>query len=356
MILTGNGGPDTLNGGSDNDTLSGLGGDDILTGFGGDDTLDGGSGADLLFGGSGLNLYRPGEGADTLRGTLSELTGDSIQGFGLGDHIHIEDVLVALAKIRVVGSGAESRLVFSDGDTDISSMNLDAVPSGGAFMVARSGFDPVFSYESFLPNLTEGHAVAAASINGVVNQDYLSGDTSASFTVNIESSRSAYDNSLGIYEIDNSGAISGVRIIAANVKTATGPITVNGIDQGHDLGFFIVQDGAHVLALSVLNSNALSFTRQGDDLLLTNNGSRVAGTTFFSHDPTANIDDQHHVLSGVASDGSGALRLGFEDMMRVTSGNALLDLLLFGGVCDNDFQDVVLKVTAGAAPSFPIPS
>ena len=64
------------------------------------------------------------------------------------------------------------------------------------------------------------------------------------------------------------------------------------------------------------------------------NGKALPGVnTFLSHDASRNPDGAQHVLSGVAPDGSGALQLGFEDMLR-------------GGESDDDFQDVVVTVTA----------
>ena len=66
--------------------------------------------------------------------------------------------------------------------------------------------------------------MSASAINGITNQAYLSGDTSTSFTVSVEAlSGAKFANSLGVYEIDSvTGAISDVRIIAANVKNASG--------------------------------------------------------------------------------------------------------------------------------------
>jgi len=48
-------------------------------------------------------------------------------------------------------------------------------------------------------------------------------------------------------------------------------------------------------------------------------------TTLISHDAASNVDAQAHVLSGVAADGSGAIRLGLENLSRT------------GRTSDNDF-------------------
>lgn len=328
-------GPDQIQGSTGGDTLTGLDGDDLLSGFEGADTLDGGAGNDTFRGGEGNDLYILGDGADEVRGSLDDLFDDSIRGFAAGDHIRIDDIVIPHDDVRLEGTGAATRLVFYDGSSAIGSINLGAGLTGGAFMVAQSGSDTVITYEAFLPTLSEESSVSPAAINGIANQAYLNGDTASSFVVEIDTSaRSSFANSLGVYEVDEIGAISGVRIISANVQTASEPITVDGIDRGHDLGFFIIQNGANILGADALNSVTLSFVRQGDDLLLANNGALVPAVTFLSHDPTANVDDQQHVLSGVASDGSGALRVAFEDLMRL------------GGASDDDFQDVVFKVSA----------
>jgi len=125
-----------------------------------------------------------------------------------------------------------------------------------------------------------------------------------------------------------------VRIIAADAKTAASAISVTGVEEGHQLGFFLVQNGASTLG-SALTSSNLSIISQNGHLALANNGTAISGaTTFFSTSAAANVDGMQHVLSGVASDGSGTMRIGFEDLLRT------------GTQSDNDFQDVVLHVTA----------
>jgi Ca2+-binding RTX toxin-like protein len=66
--LFGEGGNDTLNGGTKNDRLYGGSGNDTLNGNAGNDILDGGAGNDTLVGGAGDDLYifRSGGGQDTI--------------------------------------------------------------------------------------------------------------------------------------------------------------------------------------------------------------------------------------------------------------------------------------------------
>ena len=66
-------GDDILVGTEQADALNGLGGNDTISGLGGSDTLTGGS------------------GNDTFKGTGSELNGDTITDFGVGDTIVISD-------------------------------------------------------------------------------------------------------------------------------------------------------------------------------------------------------------------------------------------------------------------------
>lgn len=57
LVLTGNGGANTLTGGEGDDVLSGLAGNDTLRGGLGADVLTGGLGLDKLFGGGGADLF-----------------------------------------------------------------------------------------------------------------------------------------------------------------------------------------------------------------------------------------------------------------------------------------------------------
>jgi len=77
IIMTGNGGPDTLYGGEGPDDIRGFEGDDHLFGNGGHDRLIGDSGDDFVSGGRGNDTIVGGEGADTLLGSGGN---DSIDG------------------------------------------------------------------------------------------------------------------------------------------------------------------------------------------------------------------------------------------------------------------------------------
>jgi Hint domain/RTX calcium-binding nonapeptide repeat (4 copies) len=80
MAIDGDGGKNTIFGGSGNDTINGFGGADILVGNDGNDILNGGNGADFLDGGNGNDVLNGGNGRDTLVGGA----GDDVLSGGAG--------------------------------------------------------------------------------------------------------------------------------------------------------------------------------------------------------------------------------------------------------------------------------
>ena len=85
--------------------------------------------------------------------------------------------------------------------------------------VARgSGADAhtIVTFENFLPTLAEGVRVDPASINGVANEPFLTGDGSVRFTLEFKSAVSAYSNALGVYKVATDGTIFDVDIVFAN--------------------------------------------------------------------------------------------------------------------------------------------
>ena len=148
-----------------------------------------------------------------------------------------------------------------------STVVLDGDFSGGDFMaVARgSGADAhtIVTFENFLPTLAEGVRVDPASINGVANEPFLTGDGSVRFTLEFKSAVSAYSNALGVYKVAADGTIFDVDIVFANTLNVTGAArTVDlGVPGNNEkIGFFLIQNGF------VLNGNLpddLSFVTPG---------------------------------------------------------------------------------------------
>ena len=85
--ITAGAGSDTLSGGAGSDTLSGGAGADTVSGGIGNDLLFGGAGDDTLHGGSGTDTYSGGSGNDVVSGSASDLNGDTISDFAIGDSI-----------------------------------------------------------------------------------------------------------------------------------------------------------------------------------------------------------------------------------------------------------------------------
>jgi serralysin len=78
-------------GGSGADVIIGNALANALYGGSGVDQISGGDGADVLVGGGGGDGLTGGAGADVFRGTLADLSGDTIIDFGVGDVINILD-------------------------------------------------------------------------------------------------------------------------------------------------------------------------------------------------------------------------------------------------------------------------
>jgi Ca2+-binding RTX toxin-like protein len=110
--LEGLDGDDVLDGGADFDTVLGGTGNDLVTGGTSDDVLDAGEGSDILEPGAGTDTLTLGTGDDIIRGTASELNGDTIQDFS-------GDVIVVFGSVfsdfTVTSDGTNSTLSFGSG-------------------------------------------------------------------------------------------------------------------------------------------------------------------------------------------------------------------------------------------------
>lgn len=170
---------------------------------------------------------------------------------------------------------------------------------------------------------------------GIIDQAYLSGDTARAFNVKIIDTQSStrFDNSLGVYEVDAKGKIVDVRMLDTDAQTGEGTIRVTGVEKGHDLGFFIVQDGYNRLD-KVLGGNNLSLEVKSGDVYLKSGSKVITNKVFVSHDKNLNYDNHEHVASMDNPNTSGAI-IAFEDQQ-------------YGGN-RNDLSDVVFEVTAVGA-------
>ena len=337
--FNGLGGDDTILGGPGNDTLNGGDGNDTIIGGTGNDTIDGGSGTNIVSGGEGNDVFDFRSGANTSRDTLADMNGDGIIGFGFDDALDITGSLLGRSDLTVL-RGTGTTTLSAGGST----VQLVGDYSGGDFMtVARgTGADAhtIVTFENFLPTLTEGARVDPASINGVANEPFLTGDGSVRFTLEFKSAVSMHSNALGVYKVAADGTIFDVNIIfnnTLNVAGAARTVDLGVPGNNEKFGFFLVQDGFDLYGNLPAN---LSFLAPGTNtpadldsgvppvLHSATLGNLTTGPIFHSF-ATFNPGDANQVLSGVAPGGH-ELLIGFEDLPSATG--------------DNDFQDVVVGI------------
>lgn len=312
-------------------------GDDTVNGSSGSETLDGGAGNDTIVGGGGADSISLGTGDDTLAGYWGDMNGDVVSGFSSDDRIDITGSLIGRGNFDVAVEAGMATLTAAG-----SSLQLNGDFTDGQFMAITRGTGAdahtVVTFENYLPSLKEGASVNPATINGIANEGFLTGDGNVSFTVNFISSGSSYANTLGAYLVAEDGTISDVQILFNNTRDMTsGSVNLGVPDNNERIGFFLIQDG--FTKYGALPDN-LSFLASGtntaadlDDGLAPTLSSATLGAlnaaSIFHSFGTLNPGDVIQVLSGVSPGGSD-LQVGFEDILS-TSG-------------DNDFQDVVFSV------------
>lgn len=310
-----------------------------LSSFMDDEPPDGTSGNDNLTTGSGPDMISLGGGSDTLRGALEDFFGDTVADFSTDDELIFTGSQIDRGAITVT-QGSAILAVDSDGDGNANgSFTLQGDFSGGDFMAVVGGSDTTVTYETFLPTLQEGQAVDASLVNGINNQAFLTGDGSTGFQVTLRDMGFAgYNNVVGVYEIDASGNIVDTRILFANANAdKTAQATITGVEAGHQLGFFLVQDAANWAAtlaagdsLSFINSSGTAGNiADGSNLSIAVNGVAVDEMVFHSFAASMNSDGVQHALSGVDAGGQ-SITVGFEDLTG-------------GG--DLDYEDVAFTIS-----------
>jgi|TARA_R100000501_G_scaffold14680_2_gene26631 hypothetical protein len=312
----------TVLGGAGNDTLT----SETESGA----TLNGGVGNDVLVGGAGADTLTGGAGADIFRGTLESFDGDTITDLSSEDSLDISGVYY----LRESNTPQTATFVTNDDDDDFS-LTIDSdLSSAGFITTGQAAGETSSRIIADLADLDEGVALADAQVNGVAVDEYLSSDTATDFRVSLREAdiTADFDNSLGVYEVRGDGTIADVRLLSLNVKDG-GTFNVQDLDDGSTLGFFIVQDGA----ASLTDGAVLDIDVSSGDAVLEVDGAESDLTIFLSHDADLNVDNSEHVVSGAAEDGSGALAMGFEDLVRTANS-------------DDDFQDVVFQVDALLPP------
>lgn len=282
-----------------------------------------------------------GGGADALEIVLPSgaglPAGSVVVALGAQDQLTLRGALPGPAAVETHGAG--------EATLDIGGMSIQLVGdfSGGDFMVFARGAGgdarTFVSFESFLPNLSEGLQVDAASINGVANEPFLTGDGIVGFSMELKSAVSAFGNTLGTYRIDADGTIHDVQVLFSNtLAMASGScVDLGQPADGERIGFFLIQNGSGVFGAL---PNDLSFVGPGSTtaadvdfgvapVLRSASLGVLDMAPIFHTMATLNPADAIQVLSGVAPGGK-ELLIGFEDQPTATG--------------DNDFQDIVISI------------
>lgn len=313
---------DGISGNNEANLLLGGAGDDIIAGFGGSDTLSGGP------------------GADTFRGSAADLHADRITGFEPADKILVEGESFDFGDVAFDRTTGTVEIDLDDDGLSDLTLNLGSGFEGFALAAVPQGTDtvivlaPLFD-ETF--DLAEGQELDAGAINGIFNQIVLDGDGAKIFELDLlDISTAAFRNSLGVYEVNSDGDIVDTRILLEDVSDAAdGSLLIDGVEAGHTLGFFILQDGAD-FAAGVDSGAVLSFVNAAGDpanigdgeAMLAVDGLRVDESVFHSYAASLNSDGAEHAISGL--DDTGAIVIGFEDLTDLG---------------DADFQDVVFRLS-----------
>jgi hypothetical protein len=304
------------------------------------ETFTGGTGDDEIMTGVGGDTINLGGGNDKVLGYVANFFDDQINGFSGNDQLVFINDAVERQDITVTQGSAILAVDTNDDGSADGSFTLSGNFTAGDFMAVTSSSNTIVTFETFLPELQEGKALDATLVNGVVNQEFLTGDGSSDFQVTLRDMGFAgYDNTIGVYEIDASGNIIDTRILFENANSDKSAVAgITDVEAGNSLGFFIVQDAANwagTLATGdtlsfINNSGAAANISDGSDISIAVNGTAVDEMVFHSFSEDMNSDGVQHALSGVDAGGQ-SLTIGFEDLTG-------------GG--DQDYEDVVFRVEA----------
>jgi hypothetical protein len=256
------------------DPLVGTINDDVLNGDEGVNNIEALAGSDTVrtFG-SGDNVSLGADtDADVLQGSDSDFDGDTVADFGAEDTLEFLTLHKNISREMSRLSSTEST-VFTlqngqpTGEGPSLTFTLTGDYSLGAFFGTHDGMGGwEVGFLQALPELSDEVTLDESDINGIPNQTILVGDGYADYTVDLMSNAAAdYENTLGVYEIDGLGNIVDVRLLFNDVTDVSSTsASITGVEDGNQLGFFIVADGASwANALEV--SDLLSFINEDDD-------------------------------------------------------------------------------------------
>ena len=260
--VVGTAGADNLSGSDSAETIQGLGGNDTLDGLNGDDLLEGGAGDDTLHGRGGDDRLDGGLGDDTLRGNSGNDT--YVWGSGQGNDSATE-----------VSGGGTDVLELSNlnaGDVSFSRSGDDlvmTVTATGETLTMSSYYSSVH-YEIETIQFADGSTLATAdvllTVVGTSGADNLTGSSSDELIQGLDGD----DTLSGQSGDDRLDGGLGDDTLRGNSGNDT---YVWGSGQGNDSATEVSGGGTDILELSNLNAGDVSFSRSGDDLVMTVTGT-----------------------------------------------------------------------------------
>jgi Ca2+-binding RTX toxin-like protein len=279
---------DTLSGGSGNDHVNGGGGADTLNGDDGNDIIDGGTGADAMAGGTGNDTYyvdnsgdtvteNGAEGYDTVHSTLSYTLGANLE----------QLVLDGTGNTNGTGNGLGNSIVGNSGNNIVDGGDGNDVVRGGDgfdFVLGGDGNDQLFgdaSNDSLTGgagnDLLDGGAGADGMAGGTGDDAYIVDDASDLVTENAGEGNDVVKASVGFtlsadvetLILTGSGNIDGTGNSGAN--TLVGNAGDNVLDGGDGADLIKAGNGADTLYGG--NGNDQLLGEAGDDYMLAGAGN-----------------------------------------------------------------------------------
>ncbi|HEX8104190.1 MAG TPA: hypothetical protein VF533_16345 [Solirubrobacteraceae bacterium] len=252
--LRGNGGNDTMTGGTSYDYLYGGEGNDTMAGgegsddfragpgndtergdAGGDRFYEGdGTGADSISGGTGVDLFYAPERTANMKITLADNTANDGEA-GEGDNVRsdVEDVNTGKGADTIVGASAENKLYGSGGDDDLNGgLGDDTVYGGGGddTVAGAGGVDRVYGDDD---DDTVDGGTEADEVRGGYGDDRLTGGSGAD-KVEGESGDDVLTEPSVRDASDTLTGGTGTDTVTYNLRTAKVKVTLDGLANDGD--------------------------------------------------------------------------------------------------------------------------
>jgi hypothetical protein len=310
---------------------SGTPGDDVMTASAGDDTITAGAGNDLVSGGTGADLIDLGPGADRVIGSLDDMNGDVILGFGAGDRLEIQGFTAVPSQVAISQS-AQGATIGIGGAT----IRFAGDYSSGSFLTTTTGSGA--QAETIVTFRPAGGTAPAGSQEALLNQ-FLTSTGQGIFSVTLVSANTNHASQLGAYLIAPDGTIGDLQMVFQNVPNASNmPVLLGQPPPGYQFGFFLLPEG--FVSYSSLPRD-LSFTggpgwlanvsNPEPPVLTSASQGALSRTPVIHAHSSLNPDDANQVVAGILPGGTQML-ISFEDQLSPDG--------------RGDFQDLVILVSA----------